>query len=157
LANFYDGRIATTYSFMLWDRDYNYITANEIAVGDGVTTNFQITVPMGDATRTFQKPVWAPVPTGTDIPVELAGLWPGTVTTSWLVQVNGVTKAEGADYTIASATGIITFAAAPGNTYTIVVTGWYYHVVRFDGPEFEFDLDGIYGKIQTQLLEVFNE
>lgn len=157
LADFYDGRIATTYSFTLWDRDYNYINANQIAVGDGVATAFQITVRVGDATRNFQKPVWAPVATGTAIPVELAGLWPGTTVTSWTVTVNGAAQVEGTDFTIDPASGLITFAVAVDGGYTIVVTGWYFHVVRFDGPEFEFDLDGIYGKIQTQLLEVFNE
>ena len=158
LTNFYDGRIATTYSFTLWDRANNYLNAQQIAVGDGVKTVFQIVVPVGDSIRTVMKPVWAPVPTGTSIPVELRGLWPGATTTSWIVEVNAVAKTEGVDYTIDAATGEITFlTGAPPLGQTVTVTGWYYHVVRFDGPEFEFDLDGIYGKIQTQVLEVFNE
>ena len=157
LAGFYDGRIGPTVSFLLWDRDDNYLNAQQIATGDGSTTVFQIGVTVGDSVRNSFKPLLAPAPTGTAIPIELQGLFSGATSTSWTVTVGGVAKTEGTDYTISASTGKITFTAAPANTAAIVVTGWYSTVVSFDGATFDMDLDGIFGRIQNDMIEVFNE
>ena len=157
LNNFYDGRVQTTYSFLLWDRDECYLNAQQIGVGDGSTTVFQCGVTVGDSTYSTFKPLLHPVPTGVAIPVELAGRWPGTTLTSWTVEVDGVTMAEGTDYTVNALTGAFTFAVAPANTYTVVITGWVYMCVRFYGEEFAMELDSIIGAIRPDFIECFNE
>jgi hypothetical protein len=157
LGDFYDGRIADVISFLIWDRDKNYVNAQQIGIGDGATTVFRLGVTVGDATRNSLKPLWAPCPTGTAIPVELQGRWPGVPTTFWTVTVGGVAKVEGTDFAVDPTTGLFTFAVPPPNTDDIVITGWYFTVVRFYGEEYEMDLDSIYGKIQTQMIECFNE
>jgi len=157
LIGFYDGRNGPVRSFLIWDRDENYLHDQQIGVGDGVTTTFQIGVTGGDSLNSFLKPVWAPVPTGAVIPFELRGIWPGTTTTSWTVTDAGAPQTEGANFTINPANGIMTFSAAPGVGNPIVVTGWYFTVVRFDGPEFDVELDSIFGRVQPDMIEVFNE
>lgn len=157
LNNFYDGRLQTTYSFLIWDRDESYLNAQQIGVGDGSTTVFQCGVTVGDSTFSTFKPLLHPVPTGTTIPVELAGLWPGTTTTAWTVTVGGVAKAEGTDYTVNALTGAFTFAVAPANLADVVITGWVYMCVRFYGEEFAMELDSIFGAIRPDLIECFNE
>lgn len=45
--------------------------------------------------------------------------------TTLVVRVDGVTKGEGTDYTVNYKTGVITFTAAPGNTFGITADYWY--------------------------------
>ena len=48
-----------------------------------------------------------------------------------IVKVDGVTKTEGADYTLDDDTGIVTFAVAPGAGKIITANYWFYYKVRF--------------------------
>lgn len=66
-----------------------------IAVGDGVTTVFQLVKKYSDLVITRVRNIYKPKA--------------GTV----LVAVNGVQKTEGADWTVDTTSGLITFAAAP--------------------------------------------
>ena len=157
LLDFYDGRVGPDRSFLLWDRDENFVLGQSIGTGNGVQTQFQFGVTVGDATNNSFKPLWAPCPTGTAIPIELQGLWPGHASTFWTVTVGGVAQAEGANFTVNSANGMFTFSVAPPYGDTVVVTGWYFTVVRFDGPEFDVELDSIFGRVQPDMIEVFNE
>ena len=55
-----------------------------------------------------------------------------------LVYVNGVLKNLGSDYTI-SASGLVTFSAAPGNGILVTWSGGYYRRVRFEMDDFEME------------------
>ena len=169
LVNFYDARNGPVRSFLLWDRNELHVVGGRVGLfdavagvwtlanGDGTTTAFQAGVVRGDAARTFFKPILHPIPTNTDIPLELRGLSPGLPKTATRVTLNGVTKVEGTDYTVDPLTGVLLFATAPANAATIRIDFWYYTTVRFDDSDFELILDGLYGEVTTGLVEVFYE
>ena len=49
-----------------------------------------------------------------------------------IVKVDGVAKAEGADFTLNDSTGVVTFGAAPGAAKVITADYRFYYPVRFD-------------------------
>lgn len=75
------------------------------AVGDGTTTAFQIVKRYTVAGNTYIRVVQKPVAAANHTPLS------GGVTQA--VRVNGVAVAAPGDYTIATTTGIVTFAVAP--------------------------------------------
>ncbi len=86
----------------------------QLGVGDGSETEFQLFKTYGDSagsyTRTIRKPV------------------AGTVK----VALNGSAQTEGADFSVDSTTGILTFTTPPGNA-VVVTAGFEFDVpVRFD-------------------------
>lgn len=86
----------------------------QIGVGDGTTTTFQLKVLYTDAVLTRTRNITKPVN--------------GTV----LIEVDGVLKTEGADYTINYLTGLVTFTAAPSSSL-LIKAGFEFNVeVRFD-------------------------
>jgi uncharacterized protein (TIGR02217 family) len=97
-------------------------TDQPIGTGDGATTAFQLVKTYGSAfapwVRTIAKPV------------------AGTVR----VAAGGVEQAEGADFTVDSTTGLVTFAAAPGSGMA-VTAGYEFDVpVRFDTDHLDVNL-----------------
>jgi len=117
LVQFFMAMKGKAYAFRFKDWADYYIANQELAVGDGTTTAFQLikvyTDPLGlsSFTRTIAKPV-----TGTLTTVLIAGV----PTTAFTV-----------DYT----TGMFTFATAPAATHPIVVS-----YIEFDTPV-RFDID----------------
>ena len=156
--DFYDARNGPIRSFCLWDRDYFYVAAQLIGVGDGVTTAFQLCVTGGDSANTFTRPVLHPIPTGTAIPAEMQGGVAGYPTATYIhVYDNGVLKTEGTDFTVNATTGIVTWASAPANGHNITATFWYYTIVRFTATKLSLKKSGITGTVATSLIEVLNE
>jgi uncharacterized protein (TIGR02217 family) len=97
--------------FLYRDPYDNTVTAQSFAVGDGSTTQFQLTRSIG---------------IGTDIVQNLNG----TPT----VYVNGAVMS----YVIGS-TGIVTFALPPAVNAVLAWSGSYYYRVRFDADTQDFD------------------
>ena len=71
------------------------------------------------------------------------------------IYINGVLKTVTTDYTI-SATGLVTFTAAPGAGTTLTWTGSYYRRVRFDGDSLELErmFGGLYDGKVLKLVSV---
>ncbi|MEZ5810885.1 MAG: DUF2460 domain-containing protein [Rhizobiaceae bacterium] len=91
-------------------------TDQPIGTGDGATADFQIAKTYGDGADAYRRDITKPVA--------------GTV----LVAVDGVAKAEGADFSVDHLTGMVTFEAGsvPG-AGTAVTAGYEFDVpVRFD-------------------------
>ncbi|WP_172295815.1 DUF2460 domain-containing protein [Pseudoruegeria sp. HB172150] len=86
----------------------------EIGVGDGVTTAFQLQKVYASGAQSYARPVKKPVA--------------GTV----LVGLNGVLQAAPGNYSVNDATGVITFVSAPALD-AVVTAGFEFDVpVRFD-------------------------
>lgn len=100
-------------SFLYNHPDDNAVTAEPFGTGNGATLSFQLTRAFGG----FAEPVT-------------------NVNGAPVIKVAGVTKTVGTDYSI-SATGLVTFTAAP--TGALTWTGSYYYRVRFLQDEAEFN------------------
>lgn len=88
-----------------------------IGVGDGAATGFELVKTYAPGAHEFRRRITKPVG--------------GTV----LVAVDGAAQAEGADFTVDTGTGIVTFAAPPAAGAT-VTAGFEFDVpVRFDADE----------------------
>jgi hypothetical protein len=92
LAGFYMQLLGAYDSFLYEDPTDCQLTDENIGTGDGATTVFQITRNMGGYKESIYEINSSPTP---------------------VVKVNGVTKTVTTDYTINSATGVITFVVAP--------------------------------------------
>jgi len=71
------------------------------------------------------------------------------------IAVNGVTKTEGADYTVNYATGRVTFTVFPPNGQSVTWGGEFYVPVAF--AELDFELETIEGELRggsAELVEV---
>lgn len=112
------GGKATGFRWKDW-LDYK-LTAQQIALGNGVLTSFQIIKTYVVGAQTYTREIKKPVP---------------HAQSPFTVLVNGVAKTYTTDYTVNSTTGIITFVVAPPNTHTIVVTCQFDVPVRFDTDE----------------------
>jgi len=157
LYNFFEARNNIVRSFLLWDRDYFYVSGQVIGTGDGSNKNFQLGVTGGDTANSFFKPILHPVPTGTTIPPELRGSVGGATTASIKVYDNGVLKTEGVDFTANALTGNIAFGTAPAAGHQITATFCYYTTVRFASTELDMNLNGIYGNTDPTFIEVLFE
>lgn len=93
-----------------------------IGTGDGAETGFQLRKTYVSGAQSYVRDIKKPVA--------------GTVR----VAVAGVEKTEGADFTVDTATGIVTFTAAPANGAS-VTAGFEFDVpVRFDTDRLGIDL-----------------
>jgi uncharacterized protein (TIGR02217 family) len=131
LTEFFMARRGRAYGFRFLDyNDFN-INAQQIGVGDGTTTVFQLiktyTSYQAESdetdtyTRIITKPAWNTI----------AG-----------VTVGGVTKNSPGDYTVDYTTGLFTFTTAPGVDAAIIVGAAQFHVpVRFDIDHFDVSQD----------------
>ena len=94
----------------------------DIGVGDGTETAFQLQKAYASGGQTYLRPISKPV----------AG--------SVLVAVDGVEQTEGADFSVDVTTGLVTLTAAPANGVT-VTAGFHFDVpVRFDTDRIETSL-----------------
>ncbi|HWD40957.1 MAG TPA: DUF2460 domain-containing protein [Fimbriimonas sp.] len=91
------------------------------------------------------------------VPYNLQGLNPGVPTASFTVEVNGVAKAEGSDYSVSPTTGVIAFTIPPLSGQAVTASFWFYTSVRFSSDEYQMTLDSLYAKAQLELIEVFGE
>lgn len=114
LTGFFNARRGSFDSFLYVDPDDNTVTAQTIGVGDGANKLFQLARTFGG----FVEPVF-------------------DANSTPLIYVNGVLKTLTTDYTI-SATGLVTFVAAPGAALPVTWTGTYYRRVCFTQDTAEF-------------------
>jgi hypothetical protein len=158
LRNFHRLRGGSARGFLLWDVSDFYASAQNVGIGNGTATTFQLQLSYSDGGNSFTENLLHPVPTGTSIPnPSCIGPASGATVTANAVTVGGSAETEGTAYTISPSTGIVTFTTAPASGATILWTGWYYIPVRFDSDEFSLDLDVIYAKSVPRLVQVFNE
>jgi len=85
----------------------------EIGVGDGTEVDFQLIKTYTNGGQSVVRTITKPQS--------------GTV----IAAVNGVTKTEGVDYTVNTATGVITFGTAPPNTHVVTAGFLFDTPVRF--------------------------
>lgn len=107
LGGFFLQRLGSWDSFLYtWDQDYA-VTDYQFGIGDGTTTQFQLTRSFGG----FVEPVQ-------------------NVNVLTNVKKAGVTQATPAAYSVNS-TGLVTFVSAPAAAAVLTWTGTYYYRVRF--------------------------
>lgn len=95
----------------------------QIGIGDGMTTAFQLVKRYGAAFDPYDRPITKPV------------------AASVLTAVNGVTLGTGA-FTVSETSGVVTLASAPA-AGAVVTAGFVFDVpVRFDIDQLEVDLAG---------------
>jgi uncharacterized protein (TIGR02217 family) len=107
LCGFFLARQGMFDSFLYaWDQDYT-VTDAQFGIGDGTTTQFQLTRSFGG----FVEPVQ-------------------NVNVLTNIKKAGVTQASPANYSVNS-TGLVTFTTAPAAAASLTWTGTYYYRVRF--------------------------
>lgn len=109
----------------------------EIGIGDGVKTSFQLVKRYGDDKGEYVRRITKPA------------------LNTIMVAVAGVLKSN-SDYSVDYQTGIVTFNVAPANG-TIISAGFEFDIpVRFDNDQLDFSLDGFgAGHLSTiSLIEV---
>lgn len=100
-------------------------TDQALGTGDGNTAVFQLIKRYEDAAGAFDRPIRKPVPA------------------SVLVAIDGIAQTEGTDFTVDTATGEVSFAAAPA-AGTMLTAGYAFDVpVRFDTDRLDISLDAI--------------
>lgn len=118
LAGFFNQRLGMFDSFLYQDADDNSVTAQQVGVGDGTTTSFQMVRSLGS----FVEPILAPIPP------------------SAAIFVNGVLSSTANVFPWGSSQpGVLTFASAPAAGAAITATFSYYFPCRFleDSMDFE--------------------
>jgi len=110
LTALFNGAGAQVGNFLYTDPDDNAATAQEIGVGDGVTTAFQLVRSFGG----YVEPIWAPNVVSS---ITVAGV----PATGWTVS-----NFDGAS------PGLVTFAAAPAPGAAIVASFSFYFPCRFE-------------------------
>lgn len=140
LAGFFQQRFGAYDSFLLDDvianPPDNYVVAQSLGVGDGVTTTFQLTRTQGGFTQ----------------PIGEVNLTDGTK--PLLVYIGGVLQSSG--YSVAPG-GILTFTSAPGSSLLVSATFKYYWRVRFndDNLDFRVMFTKIWEAQQVELIQVY--
>lgn len=124
LAGFFNLRQGMFDPFLYLDADDNTIAGQQIGIGDGVTTTFQLVRTFGG----YTEPVFAPNPTG-------------GVTN---LKVNGVAKTFGTDWGLSEwgdpVPGVVTFlTGAPAATQAITCDLIYYWPVTFSEDTMDFE------------------
>jgi uncharacterized protein (TIGR02217 family) len=114
LAGFFNARQGDFDTFLFTDPNDNAAAAQTIGSGNAVATQFQLVRSFGS----YIEPVY-------------------DVNGTAQIFVNGVLKTLTTDYTI-SASGVVTFVAAPGAGLAITWTGSFYRRVRFEKSSAEF-------------------
>lgn len=131
VLEFFEARLGRLYGFRWKDwADYKSCAPNRqvsrddqtIGTGDGVETQFQLIKAYTSGPTTYTRTVKKPVS--------------GTV----LVEVNG-SLVSGANYSVNTETGIITFNSAPANTH-VIKAGYEFDVpVRFTNDHIDVTVD----------------
>jgi len=139
LIAFMRNRYGNAYSFRFKDWTDYQMDRMQIALGDGLSVDYQIVKTYDDGAYSVARDIRKPIG-------ETVSVWIDNV----LIDV--------ADYTVNTNTGMVTFNAAPGNTLAIEVACEFDIPVRFekDGLRIniaEFD----HHKTQITVREVFNE
>jgi uncharacterized protein (TIGR02217 family) len=116
LASFYNDRKGRWDSFLYSDPVDSSVTDMNFGTGDGSTTQFQL------GRRLLAGGLLEPI-------------YNVLVLTN--IKKNGVVQTNPANYSI-SATGLVTFGAAPANGAALTWTGTYYWRVRFDQDAADF-------------------
>jgi uncharacterized protein (TIGR02217 family) len=119
LVGFFNARQGMFDSFLFADPSDSSVTTQNFGTGDGVKTAFQLVRDYGAGGFTGRENVY-----------DLAG--------APSIFVNGVLKTVTTDYTV-SASGVVTFVAAPAAAAALTWTGSYYWRVRFDLDQAEFN------------------
>ncbi len=157
LRDFHSLRGGSARSFLIWDVSRFYAESQALGAGNGSNRFFQLATTISDGGNSLTETVQHPVPTGTSIPYNLQGLNPGVPTASFTVEVNGVAKTEGSDYSVSPTTGVIAFTIPPLSGQAVTASFWFYTSVRFSSDEYQMTLDSLYAKAQLELIEVFGE
>ncbi len=128
---FYEARLGKLYGFRWKDwADHKSgepsapISAIDqpLGVGDGVETEFALSKTYTSGPGSYARPISKPVEA------------------SVIVAADGVELSPGVDFTVGSATGAVSFAAAPA-VATVLTAGFEFHVpVRFDTDRIEVNL-----------------
>ncbi|WP_025041030.1 DUF2460 domain-containing protein [Nitrosospira briensis] len=106
-------------SFLYSDPDFSSVTDYQFGVGDGSTTQFQLTRAISAGGNAFVEPVQ-------------------NVNILTNIKKAGVTQTSPANYSISS-TGLVTFVSAPAASASLTWTGTYYYRCRFMMDEGGFD------------------
>lgn len=114
LVGFFNARRGSWDSFLYLDPDDNAVAAQQFGVGDGATKDFQLTRPFGGFVEPVQNVNGAPA-----------------------ITKGGVLQATPGDYSL-SATGLVSFVAAPAIGVPLAWTGSYYVRCRFERDTEEF-------------------
>lgn len=138
-TGFYLSVAGGTLPFLFYDPDDNHVTAQAIAVGDGVTQTFTLVRSYG---------------LGSNIGTEPIGYLNTSV--SFNVYLNGVPASNGS-FSVNQTTGgnqLISFTAAPSSGTVITVDMGYYYVVTFkdDNIELEKFVSQIWSLKKTTLI-----
>ena len=123
LVGFFNARAGSFDTFLLSDPNDGAVSAQAFGAGDGATVAFQLVRTLGG----FVEPVYA-----------LNG--------APQIYVGGALNTAGTDYTV-SASGLVTFTAAPAAAAALTWTGSFYWVVRFDKDQLEV------GQLMQQFFE----
>lgn len=128
-------------SFRLWDARDHSLAGQQIGTGNGSQTTFQLiknyTIGSYTFARNITKPVMAPA-------VDYLG--------NALANSIVITPAP---MSVDPATGIVTYAAAPGGGTPIIVTAGDFHVpVRFDTDELTLEVEESYVKGDQIIISV---
>lgn len=118
LVGFFNARQGKFDSFLFSDPNDNAVVGQNFGVGDAVKTTFQLVRDYGAGGFVGRENVY-----------DLNG--------AATIKVNGVTKTITTDYTI-SASGLVTFVAAPAAAAALTWDGAYYWRVRFDQDAADF-------------------
>lgn len=118
LVGFFNTHRGDFDTWLFLDVDDSTALDQQIGVGDGVTTQFQLLRGYGG----YVEPVYEPFTSGAGTPV---------------VKVGGVLQVAGTDYTL-GANGLVTFAAAPASG-AITWSGSFYWRCRFKQSQIEFE------------------
>lgn len=143
VIQFFRARKGMAYGFLFKDWSDYYVgmswvadvlthtgTPEEIATGDGVETEFQLTKTYEDASGSEVRNITRPKSSGLKI-------WTKTGGGAWTEAVSG--------WTLDDTTGVVTFSAAPSSGVLIGWSGEFYVPVRFDTDLQQIMLEG-YGR-----------
>ena len=135
LLQFYESRLGPLYGFRFRD-PLDHEADNEIAIGDGLRTDFQLSKRYGTPPQSYSRPITKPVP--------------GTVR----IFVDGVESAVSVDYL----RGIISFSTAPDDGAIIRAQFEFDVPVRFGSDTLDIVLDD-FGATQIEdipLIEILD-
>ncbi len=115
LAGFFNQRQGMFDSFLYQDADDNAVTGQQLGIGDGATTGFQLVRALGG----FVEPIIAP-----------------NVLSA--VYLAGVAQSAGS-YSVNNATGLLTFGTAPAAGVAVTADFSFYFRCRFSEDSMDFE------------------
>lgn len=111
-----------------WHLDHS-IENQQIGVGNGVLDTFQLIKTYTVGSRTYTYPITKPIMSTVE---NFEG---GFLTDTVKIKVDGVLLTHGSQWTVDTATGIVTFASPPADTKAITADGDFHIKVRFDNDD----------------------